>query len=322
VRSGRFCSSAYRSPVPPVAAMPSLLPILVIEPMGRSRTVRSAAHRCFSGARCHHEAKHRVTAVSTVPPATTYPCQEVTVSDPHRGQRLVIPDLGLLVSTVASFFAFAAILVVVVLGGANAFDQSFASRAVLRRGTTVSMLAVAVTDLGSFAVVLTAAVAAITGLWVQTRQLWASAILASSVAATASLVTLLKIAVARPRPGLTTLIGGPARDFSFPSGHTTNGTLVYVLATLLLTARWRRALWRRGAIGIALTLALLIGASGVYLGYHWATDVLAGWLLAAGVIGGSSYTSRRLELADRVENPSIDSTSSVLTRRTRPHHLV
>lgn len=242
--------------------------------------------------------------------------------DPQPRPTSTIADRSLLLTSGIAFAGFVTILVLVVVSGATpALDLWVASRVEVLRGTTMSALAVATTDLASLPAVVAVALVAIVGLWVQTRRLWASAILASSVAATASLVTLLKIAISRPRPDAVTLIGDRARDFSFPSGHTTNGTLVYVLAALLLTARLRRPLWRWLATGSAITLALLIGLSRVYLGYHWASDVLAGWLLAAGIIAASYFTCGKLGLADEVNAP-IGSSQAVRESRPRPHHLV
>ncbi len=219
--------------------------------------------------------------------------------DRHDRVRPTVPDRGLLAVSAAAFAGFLAILVTVGLSRVvDPFDSAVASEVQLARVAGLTGLARVVTDLGSFPAVVTVAAAAIVGLWVQTHQLWWSAILASAVAATASLVTLLKIAVARSRPHVASLLGHPAVDLSFPSGHTTNGSLVYVLATLLLTARLRHAGWRRTLVAAAVVLAVLIGLSRVYLGYHWATDVLAGWLLASGVVAASYFTSRRLGLQD------------------------
>ena len=213
-----------------------------------------------------------------------------------------MPDRGLLTFSAVAFVGFVAILVTVALsGGVDSFDTAMASRVELVRGSAMTALARAVTSLGSFPAVVTVAVAAVVGLWIQTRVLWSSAILASSVAATASLVTLLKVAMGRARPDVAALLGSRATDFSFPSGQTTNGSLVYLLAALLLTARLRRGLWRRIAIAVAVVLALLIGLSRIYLGYHWATDVLGGWLLAAGVTAVSYFTTRQLGLQDAVD---------------------
>lgn len=221
------------------------------------------------------------------------------MSDLDVRDRSTVPDRGLLSISALAFAGFLAILVTVGLSRTvDPFDAALASRFRLSRVGGLTELARVMTALGSFPVVLTVAAAAIVGLWVQTHQLWWSAILASAVAATAGLVTLIKIAVARTRPEVATLLGHPAVNLSFPSAHTTNGSLVYVLATLLLTARLSHAGWRRSLIAAAVVLAILIGLSRVYLGYHWATDVLAGWLLASGIIAFSYFTSRRVGLQE------------------------
>ena len=244
------------------------------------------------------------------------------MTDLPRGQRAPVPDRGLLVSSAVALVGFAVILLTVVLtSGSDALDLAGVSGVDSLRGASVSAVATVVTGLGSFAVLLTVTVAAIVGLLVQTRQVWAPAILAGSVVGTASLVTLVKIAVGRARPSSAAVIGSPARDFSFPSGHTTNATLVYILAALLLTAHWRHPLRRRMVTASAVALALLIGLTRVYLGYHWATDVLAGWLLSTGVIAASCFTVRRLGPADD-HDASVDTVLPLPHHRIRPHHLV
>jgi membrane-associated phospholipid phosphatase len=120
---------------------------------------------------------------------------------------------------------------------------------------------------------------------------------------------------------VTTVIGSAQRDFSFPSGPTTNATLAYVLAALLLTAGMRRALWRRVTSASAVALAFLVGLSRIYLGYHWATDVLAGWLLATAVIAASYFAGRGLGLVD-YQDASVDVTHPGRDHRSQPRHLV
>jgi undecaprenyl-diphosphatase len=245
--------------------------------------------------------------------------QEVTLSDLHARLRSAVPDRGLLLLSAFGFLGFLAILLRVSLDRqVGRLDLWVASGVSLQRGVAVTALAQVGMALGSFPAVVVVAAATMVGSWTQTRRLWVPAIMASSVAATASLVTLVKIAVARNRPDLSSVLGPPATDFAFPSGHATNGTLTYLLAALLLTAPCRRA-WRHLATATAAAVALLIGLSGVYLGYHWATDVLAGWSFALGVTAFTYFTSRRLGVMDAAPlSYSGDQPSSRNERRRSP----
>lgn len=86
--------------------------------------------------------------------------------------------------------------------------------------------------------------------------------------------------VGRPRPPVQHL-ENPGGS-SFPSGHVANSTAVYVailLAVFLLTHV--RAL-RPALIGLAAVLIAGIAASRVYLGLHYPTDVVTGFLLGLG----------------------------------------
>jgi undecaprenyl-diphosphatase len=67
-------------------------------------------------------------------------------------------------------------------------------------------------------------------------------------------------------------------DPSFPSGHATF-SMAFALAVILLS---QASPYRRWVVGIALSLALLIGLSRPYLGVHYPSDVVGGWLLAYG----------------------------------------
>jgi undecaprenyl-diphosphatase len=95
------------------------------------------------------------------------------------------------------------------------------------------------------------------------------------------LTQVLKALFARPRPDLWVSIK-PAHTFSFPSGHAMDTAALATAGVFLL---WQfRAHW---LVWPWLPLfALGVGWSRMYLGVHYPSDVLAGWLSATGWVTG------------------------------------
>ena len=91
----------------------------------------------------------------------------------------------------------------------------------------------------------------------------------------------LKRFFSRARPDLAEALHR-AQGFSFPSGHAMGSTIVLGALAYLLVRSSRSWRMRSAVIAAALTLALTIAASRVYLGVHWVSDVGAG--LTAGVL--------------------------------------
>jgi undecaprenyl-diphosphatase len=136
------------------------------------------------------------------------------------------------------------------------------------------------TALGGFAVVGSLSAAAIVYLvLIGKRGTALMACVAVGGALAASLV--LKDFFDRPRPELVPH-GSYVYTRSFPSGHSMLSTAVYLTLGAILAQVQRRRLLKLYLVVLALGTAALVGASRVYLGVHWPSDVVAGW--AAGSV--------------------------------------
>jgi undecaprenyl-diphosphatase len=87
---------------------------------------------------------------------------------------------------------------------------------------------------------------------------------------------LLKLSFARPRPALWSRLAA-ASGYSFPSGHAMASAAVYVALAMVVAASRPSA--RAAVAVVAGVLVVAIGVSRVYLGVHYPSDVLAGWIL-------------------------------------------
>ena len=92
--------------------------------------------------------------------------------------------------------------------------------------------------------------------------------------------SLLKYTIDRPRPDLVPH-GNLIYTSSFPSGHSMMSAVVYFTLAALVTRLIERRRLKGYALGVAMTLTLLIGVSRIYLGVHWPSDVMAGWAAGA-----------------------------------------
>lgn len=125
-------------------------------------------------------------------------------------------------------------------------------------------------------------VAAAAVVWLVWRH--AARMLAVWVAVTCALGTLaqqgLKAAIGRERPVWPDPVDS-AHYAAFPSGHAMTATVVCGLVLWLLHLYGAgRVVWRT-AVTVSVVSVVGVGVTRIWLGVHWASDVLGGWLLGA-----------------------------------------
>lgn len=163
-------------------------------------------------------------------------------------------------------------------------DQRVLTWVLAHRSDAATTFFRTVTALGALEVVVVVLlVATVALLW--RRRIDLAVVLVASSACTWLVVNVAKLLVRRPRPPEVVRLVH-AGGWSFPSGHAGQAAATYlalgVVAALLLPRRWQQAL----AVTCGAALGVLVGASRIYLGVHWLTDVLAGW-----VVGGAVFAA-------------------------------
>jgi undecaprenyl-diphosphatase len=158
-----------------------------------------------------------------------------------------------------------------------------------------------VTALGYYQVVLLLLATSVLVFYLKGWRLSATLLLVSTIGGSL-LTAVLKAVFGRARPELFDS-GYTASFYSFPSGHATVAVGFYGALTLILVYSLRGpARWAVAACGVL--LVLLIGFSRLYLGVHYPTDVLAGflaaplWVVCVGVVYVVWLSVRGLRVAE------------------------
>lgn len=194
--------------------------------------------------------------------------------------------------------ALAAVLAWVLVDGLRptGWDTALHAAGLDHRTAGLTAVAVAVSVSSEYLAYVVAAVGTVLAL--RPRPLWFGAVAGILVlAAGQGIRVALAALIGRSRP--------PEADwemhaagFSMPSGHTTTATFAAGLLCVGL-ARACHGSWRYVVMAVLAVWAVVDGVGRVYLGVHWATDVVAGWLLGALLTVFAAGSFARFRAADR-----------------------
>jgi undecaprenyl-diphosphatase len=182
---------------------------------------------------------------------------------------------------VLALFLFAWLGNEVLEGDTQHFDQAvrnwvhqYASAGMTRTMTAISLL-------GYNILILEMLIAFAVFAWLRWRR--AAVWLAVAMAGALALDTALKFAYHRTRP--SAFFGVAPHSYSFPSGHALCSFCFYGVMAGLLSKRTKALSWRIVIWTVAAILVIAIGLSRIYLGVHYPSDVIAGYLAATVWVG-------------------------------------
>ena len=197
--------------------------------------------------------------------------------------------LGSLAAAVLALLLFSWLANEVLEGDTRRFDESVRTAVHHFASPLLTRAMVFISALGSQVLVAVVVVAFVVFMRLKWRR--AAVWLLLTMVGGLLLEVTLKFAFHRARP--TPFFGAIPHTYSFPSGHSLMSFCIYGVLAGLLSHRVRSAALRALVWIVAAVLMVAIGLSRIYLGVHYPSDVVAGYLAA--VVWVSS-----LVVADRV----------------------
>ncbi|NJK47623.1 phosphatase PAP2 family protein [Candidatus Gracilibacteria bacterium] len=186
-------------------------------------------------------------------------------------------------------------------GGSLSWDISILLAIHQIAQTRLDSFAAMLTELGtSWGVVPVTAIIALILLLL--RQWLQSLYLLTTVLGGYAISVTVKTLLHRARPSLWELSYPLPSDYAFPSGHAMSSmTLVVALIVLSWGSRWSASISIFGTI-----FAVAIGWTRMYLGVHFPSDVLGGWMLAiawgigVSLLLGMNFSQKNLDTTNKI----------------------
>ena len=212
----------------------------------------------------------------------------------------VFPDKVLLGLAAVTTIIAGAITVAVLTGWSGQLDQSFFD--LVHTGPAWTPTTAPgwwneairdVTALGGTLVLTGSVVASCLYLLAAARYRLFGLLLASAIAVTVFNVSV-KMAIARVRPSSVEHLV-VTTSASFPSGHALLSAAIILTIGGLMAFAARKPIERKVIVCTALFVTVCVGLSRIWLGVHWPSDVLAGWMF------GMAWAAVTLWLAKRID---------------------
>lgn len=119
-----------------------------------------------------------------------------------------------------------------------------------------------------------------------------------------ALTTVGKLWVGRIRPDHALAVPPYEASPSFPSGHSSSSVVAAGIIAYVALLKHRRTPLRWIHVSLAALYALAMGTSRIYLGHHWTTDVMTGWLLGAAWLT-ACITAHKLIVTTRARRRAV-----------------
>lgn len=178
-------------------------------------------------------------------------------------------------------------------------NDFFANIAMALRNPAITKFVIILTDIGRPRNILMFCIVVAMVLWLH-KKIDHLIQFVITVSTGALVVTLTKMIIHLPRP-----IGGLIEEsgYSFASGHATMAMIFFMLIAYSYKSHIENLIMKRLFVALNILIAVFIGATRIYLGVHYATDVIGGLLIGL-IISGASIIMfekhQRSKLSEKV----------------------